>query len=110
MVREFNVADANSLAPGSCRTVEIHGRRLALCNLDGEFYAIEDACSHRGGSMGAGCLEGEHLMCPLHGWAFDPKTGACITRPDKPLRSYTTTVREGQVWVEIDLAIKSANF
>ncbi|HTI70173.1 MAG TPA: Rieske 2Fe-2S domain-containing protein [Candidatus Limnocylindria bacterium] len=108
MVRDFEVGDTASLAPGTCRTVEVQGRRLALCNVDGAFYAVDDSCTHRGGSMGAGCLENGQLMCPLHGWAFDPRTGACLTREDKPLRSYPVSVREGKVWVTVDFSTRPA--
>jgi phenylpropionate dioxygenase-like ring-hydroxylating dioxygenase large terminal subunit len=43
------------------------------------------------------------LMCPLHGWAFDPRTGACVTRPEQPVKSYTVAVRDGRVWIEMDV-------
>jgi nitrite reductase (NADH) small subunit/3-phenylpropionate/trans-cinnamate dioxygenase ferredoxin subunit len=94
-----SVADAASLPPGQGRTVHINGREFAVYNLDGEFYAIDDRCPHRGGPLGAGGLEKGHVFCPLHGWAFDLKTGACPNRPDRPVQTYPTRVRDGQVQV-----------
>ena len=47
-------------------------------------------------------LQGCEVFCPLHGWSFDVTTGAGLTRPDKPLRSYATQVRDGQVWVAVE--------
>ena len=94
-----SVADAGSLKPGHGRTVHAQGCEFALYNLDGQFYAIDDKCPHRGGPLGAGTLQDGQLFCPLHGWAFDPKTGACLTRPDRPVKSYPTRVQDGQVQI-----------
>ena len=95
------IATADSLPPGQCRTVEVRGLRLALCNVDGQFFATDDHCPHRGGPMGAGHLEGCLLHCPLHGWAFDVRTGACQSNPAKSIRSFPTTVQDGRVWVNL---------
>src|SRR5436190_7618441 len=91
------VADATSLAPGQGRTVNVDGREFAVYNLDGRFYAMDDACPHRGGPLGAGCLEGSHVICPLHGWEFDVKTGLCLGNPDRRVTTYPTRVDGGQV-------------
>ena len=92
-------AEAASLAPGHGRTVHLKGREFALWNVDGSFYCLDDACPHRGGPLGAGCLQDGLVYCPLHGWGFDPRTGACATRPDRPVQSYPTRVVDGQVLV-----------
>ena len=92
-------ADVNSLAPGNGRTVQIGDRRFALWNLDGEFHAIDDDCPHRGGPLGAGVLQDGRVHCPLHGWAFDPKSGACLSNPARPVTCYPTKVEAGQVWI-----------
>ena len=96
-----DVAEAGSLAPGNCRTIEARGVRIALVCLDDGFYAVEDACPHRGGSMGSGYLDGCTLHCPLHGWAYDARSGVGITRPDKPLRTFSTRIQEGRIWVQL---------
>lgn len=96
-----DVADVSSLAPGQARTVEVRGRRYALCNVDGVFHAVDDACPHRGGPMGAGSLEGHELFCPLHGWPFDVRTGACSTAPDRPVRTHVVRVADGKVWLQL---------
>ncbi len=98
---EFHaVADVDSLAPGQGRTVEVRGRRFALWNLGGRFYAIDDECPHRGGPLGAGVLQAGRVYCPLHGWAFDPTSGACLSNPSRPVSCYPTKVEGGQVWIE----------
>ncbi len=98
----FDVASADSLAPGQCRTVEVRGHRLALINVGGTFYALDDRCPHRGAPLGAGYLDGTRLFCPLHGWEFEATTGACITRPDQPVACHPVVVEDGRVQVELD--------
>ena len=93
------VAEAASLPPGRGRSVHAAGRTLALWNIDGQFRCLDDACPHRGGPLGAGVLENGLVACPLHGWQFDPHTGACPTRPDRPVATYPTRVLDG--WVEV---------
>ena len=93
------VAEVSSLAPGEGRSIHVQGRELALWNLDGQFYCIDDQCPHRGGPLGAGQLEGGLVYCPMHAWGFDVKTGACPQRPDRPVKTYPTRVMDGQVQV-----------
>jgi 3-phenylpropionate/trans-cinnamate dioxygenase ferredoxin subunit len=96
-----SVADVESLPPGQGRTVHVKGREFAIYNLDGQFYAIDDKCSHRGGPLGAGVLEDGQVFCPMHGWAFDLRTGACHSNPARPVKSYPTRVVDGQVQILI---------
>jgi nitrite reductase/ring-hydroxylating ferredoxin subunit len=63
------------VAEGCGRAVVVEGREIALFRLHGEFYAIDNMCPHRGGSLGHGALEGEEVVCPIHGWRFNIKTG-----------------------------------
>jgi nitrite reductase (NADH) small subunit len=96
-LRWHRAAEASSLPPGQGRTVHVSGREFALYNVDGVFYAIDDRCPHRGGPLGAGMLVGERVFCPLHGWDFDLKTGACSSNPDRPVRTFLTRVVDGEV-------------
>lgn len=96
-----NVADLASLNPGQCRTVEVRGKRYALCNVEGSVYAVDDACPHRGGPLGAGMLEGHEVFCPLHGWPFDVRTGLCSVAPERPVRTHRIVVRDGVIWMEL---------
>lgn len=95
----IDVASVESLTPGKCRTVEVQGRRFTLLNVGGEFHALGDRCPHRGVPLGAGYLDGTKLYCPLHGWEFDARTGACASRPDQPVESYPVLVENGRVRV-----------
>lgn len=96
----YNAAEASSLLPGSGRTVEIRGRRFALFNLDGEFFALDDACPHRQAPLGAGSVESDQVFCPMHGWNFNIRTGTCVVNPDRPVRTYRTQIVDGEVQIE----------
>jgi nitrite reductase/ring-hydroxylating ferredoxin subunit len=102
MIEFFRVAEAASIPPGAGRTVYARGAEFALFNLDGEFYAIEDRCPHRGASLGAGWVEGGRVSCPMHGWTFDPKAGTCLSNPERPVRSFPTRVRNGEVEIGLE--------
>ena len=96
-----SVLEVGRLPPGHGRTVHVRGREFAVFNVDGQFYAVDNECPHKGGPLGAGTLVDGHVFCPLHGWAFDVKTGACITRADRPVRSYPTRVQGGEVQIDL---------
>lgn len=98
----INVAEADSIPHGHGRTVSVRGREFAVWNLDGQFYCMDDLCPHRGSSLGAGNLSNRVVYCPMHGWGFDVKTGACESRPDRPVKTYPTRVVEGQVQIQIE--------
>ena len=102
MSKFISVATVESLPPGQGRTVEVKGRRFAVYNLDGQFHAIDDTCPHRGGPLGAGTLEDGRVFCPLHGWSFDLKTGACHSNPEMPVKSYPVHVENGEVQILIE--------
>ncbi len=75
------VAQVDEIPPGTCRTVEVEGIFLALCNVNGTFRAVDNTCPHAGGPLGEGTLDGEVLECPWHGWRFNVRTGE---RPENP--------------------------
>jgi len=99
MSNYFPAADAGSISPGHGRTVNVHGREFALWNIGGQFFCIDDECPHRGGPLGAGTMQDGEVFCPLHGWGFDVRTGACSSRPDRPVRTYPTRIVDGQVQI-----------
>ncbi len=68
-------ANVGDIPEGTGISVVLGGTEIALFNFEGQFYAIENTCPHRGGNLGEGVLEGETVLCPLHGWQFNVKTG-----------------------------------
>ncbi|RLT43585.1 MAG: non-heme iron oxygenase ferredoxin subunit [Chloroflexi bacterium] len=89
------VAAASDVPLNEVRVVECGGRSLALSNVDGEYYAIDNVCTHDGGPLGEGRIRNGRVICPRHGAAFDAKTGRVISLPAvKSVQAYPVT-REG---------------
>jgi 3-phenylpropionate/trans-cinnamate dioxygenase ferredoxin subunit len=94
------VAPAASIAAGDFASVEIDGRFVAVFNIDGEFLAIEDVCTHDGEGLAGGELDGDVVVCPRHGARFCLRTGEALTPPAyEPVRTYVTRVADGIVEV-----------
>jgi len=91
------VAEANQVPLDRGLSVHVGGRELALFNISGQFYALDGRCPHRGGPLGEGITENGHVYCPLHGWEFDVKTGACINNPEKRADCFPARVLDGKV-------------
>lgn len=101
MSQFVKVARADEIAPGEKKTVEVDGIEVVIVNLDGEFYAIEDVCTHDGGPLGEGELDGCQLICPRHGARFDVRTGQALTLPAfEPAPTYEVKIQDGDVLVE----------
>lgn len=77
----INVVSVQDLAPGEHTLVEVDGAAIALFNLDGEFYAIEDVCTHDGSEIASGCVVDGSIECPRHGARFDIKSGEVTAPP-----------------------------
>ena len=75
------VAETKDLQPGSAKRVEVSGKKIALFNIQGQFYALDDTCTHRGGPLSEGDIEDESVTCPWHGATFDVKTGQALGPP-----------------------------
>jgi 3-phenylpropionate/trans-cinnamate dioxygenase ferredoxin subunit len=97
------LASTDDVAPGQVKVYEVEGLHIALCNVDGTFYAIDDVCTHDGGPLDQGELEGHQVECPRHGARFDVRSGRALTLPAvMPVRSYPVQVEDGVVKVGID--------
>ncbi|MDP9238613.1 MAG: non-heme iron oxygenase ferredoxin subunit [Chloroflexota bacterium] len=97
------VAKVSDTPPGTITVHEVDGKRIALCNVNGRFYAIDDVCTHDGGSLDQGELEGELVECPRHGAKFDVTDGRPVTLPAvRPVKTYKVQVEGDEVKVETD--------
>jgi len=104
MAEYVTVARASDVAPGQAIWVEVKGRQIALFNLDGTYYAIDNECSHLGGPLAEGRIQGAVVTCPWHGSRFDVRTGQVVGPPARePVRAYRVQV-EGQ---EVKVALES---
>lgn len=72
---------AKEISPGSARSYSIEGKEILVCNVGGNFYVIEDVCTHDGAPLDQGHLEGKCIVCPRHGATFDVETGEALTLP-----------------------------
>jgi 3-phenylpropionate/trans-cinnamate dioxygenase ferredoxin subunit len=94
------VAPVEAIPPGDYATAEVDGTFVAVFNVDGEFFAIDDVCTHDGGGLAGGALEDHQVICPRHGARFCLRTGAALTPPAyEAVRSYETRVVDGRVEV-----------
>jgi nitrite reductase/ring-hydroxylating ferredoxin subunit len=101
MAQFVKVASTDEIAPGSAKQVEINGKTIALFNLDGNYYAIDNTCTHRGGPLAEGFVEGESVTCPWHGAQFNVKSGAVEASPAaKGVVKYNVRVQGNDVEVE----------
>ena len=96
--KRVKVAEVGDLAVGEGRVVETEGRTLALFNVDGTFYAIDNTCPHRGGPLGEGDLDGRFAICPWHAWRWDVTTGANANNPAVRISCYPVAVEGGGVF------------
>ena len=96
------VAKVGDIPPGCMRLLLVGETRIALCNVGGTLYAIEDLCTHDDGPLGEGVLQGGEVECPRHGGRFDVRTGAATQMPAvAPVRTFPVRVDDGAVYVEV---------
>jgi 3-phenylpropionate/trans-cinnamate dioxygenase ferredoxin subunit len=75
------IADTSELAPGQMKRAQVEGQDILLANVDGNYYAVADRCTHRGGSLCDGSLASAIVVCPRHGARFDVRTGEAVAGP-----------------------------
>ena len=99
--RMFILCDRDQILTGTGASVDLPtGDQLAIFNVNGEYYAIENSCPHRGAPLSEGQLCGHVVECALHGWQFDVRTGECLTVPDQ-IRTYKVKIEDGLLKIEI---------
>lgn len=94
-----NAGLASELPPGCGRRVMVDDRPVAVFRVGEEVFAVGAICPHRGGGLDEGDIEDGAVLCPLHGWAFDLKTGAQRDRPLVTVPTYRVEVRSGEIWI-----------
>ena len=98
----IKVASISDLKPGENKVVNVNGTDVALFNVDGEFFATNNTCLHRGGPLGEGFLEGDVVTCPWHGWRYNVKTGANAVMLNQKVETYHVKLEGNDVLVSID--------
>ena len=96
----IDVCAASTLADNENIVVEVDGTDVAIFKIDGQFFAIEDVCTHDGAEIASGELEGDEIICPRHGARFCVKTGAVKSAPAyEDVDTFPVRVEEGQLQI-----------
>ena len=100
----IKVANTSDLPSGEGRVVEINGRPIALFNVNGEFYALDNTCVHRGGPLGEGFCDPVNLtvQCPWHGWIYSLIDGASPIVPGARVEKFQVMVEGDEVKIAFD--------
>ena len=102
---KINAGKASDMPPNSITKLE--NADVSVANVNGEFYAITDTCTHAGASMANGKIDGENIICGWHAASFECKSGKLAKFPAKieDLKSYKVTVENGDVFVEVTVRL-----
>ena len=95
------VATKSEIPPGTGKAIEVGGKMIAVFNCEGEFYAIDNTCKHRGGPLGEGSLSGTTVTCPWHGWEYDVTSGACTMDASITVQKFDVKVEGDDILVSV---------
>ena len=102
MPERLDLCSTSDVAPGSALKVEIGDMVLAVFNVDGEFYVIDDTCTHGPGSLSEGYIEDDVVECNFHNGQFNIKTGEVVSPPCMiPIKTYPVSVVDDRVTIEV---------
>ncbi len=96
------VGKTSEMPPGKLNKVSVDGKEVLVVNLDGNYFAMDDTCTHSGASLSEGQLDGSTVTCPWHGSTWDCKTGKLEKFPAKinDLKSYKAIVESDDIFLE----------
>jgi nitrite reductase/ring-hydroxylating ferredoxin subunit len=102
MPSKIELCNADDVAVGTALKVETEGLSVAVFNVDGEFYVLDDQCTHGPGSLSEGYIEGDVVECNFHNGQFNIRTGEVVLPPCMiPMKTYPATVQSGKVVIEV---------
>ena len=102
MPEYVKLAAESELPPaGEAREVSCGNMPICVANVNGVITAMDNICLHRGGPLGQGTIEGNKIVCPWHGWQWDPKTGEATHNPNAKVAVYPVKIENGSVMIEI---------
>jgi len=102
MARFVKVATTDEMAPGQAKMVQVDDKKIALFQVEGGFYALDDTCTHRGGPLSEGEIEGEQVTCPWHGAIYNITSGQVLSPPAPTgVASYKVRVEGTDIEVEV---------
>jgi len=95
----IRVAKTNEVPPGAVREFHADGKVVAVFNVSGKLYAIDNTCLHRGGPLGQGVLEGEVVTCPWHGWQYNVTSGESVFNEAIKVQTYEVKIEGEDIFV-----------
>ena len=102
MPSKIELCNADDVAVGTALKVETEGLSLAVFNVDGAFYVLDDQCTHGPGSLSEGYIEGDVVECNFHNGQFNIRTGEVVLPPCMiPMKTYAASVENGKVVIEV---------
>ena len=103
MAEFVKLTTVSELPPeGEAREFEINGKAICVAHTMEGFAAMDNVCVHRGGPLGQGVVDGNKVVCPWHGWAFDANTGASAHNADVRVKVYAMKIEGEDVFVALD--------
>ena len=96
----LRAARKDEIPVGAIREFQVNGTTVAVANVGGQFYAVNNTCLHRGGPLGQGVLEDNVVTCPWHGWQYDVTTGKVTMNPAVGVQSYPVEVRGEDIFID----------
>lgn len=96
------VASSRDVPEGTGKAFDIDGKSIALFNVHGKYYAIDNTCGHRGGPLGDGMVDDNIVTCPWHGWQWDVVNGQSLFNPQIKVKAYPVTVEGDDIKVAVD--------
>lgn len=93
------VSSVADVAPGSGTTISLNDKEIALFNVGGTIFALDNTCLHQGGPLGEGTLEDKIVTCPWHGWQYDVTSGCNTFNPDVKVNCYRVKIENGDILV-----------
>jgi nitrite reductase (NADH) small subunit len=98
----IKLASQSELPPeNEAREFPCGDKMICVANVNGEITALDNVCLHVGGPLGQGVIEGGKLICPWHGWAYDPKTGQLGSSAEHKVQVYSIKVQDGNVLIQL---------
>lgn len=100
MAEELLIGPAAELPKGQMRQFDANGEPVLICNIGGEYFALEGTCPHRGAMLAQGKMADGVVVCPWHEWQFELRTGQGISNPMACLRRFSIELRDGMLYFQ----------
>jgi nitrite reductase/ring-hydroxylating ferredoxin subunit len=98
---QVKAGSLSEIPPGAVKEVQAGDSSYAVCNVEGTLHCLNGICPHAGGPLGQGMLDGNALVCPLHGWEFDCRSGLSTLGDDLQIETYPVLVQDGNIFIEV---------